>query len=254
MRINQDYLRTLLQVCQTFEKPTFTITDLQASGLNYNDMQFEFHMGILNDQGFIVRDDGDAGFGLFKSADGFSSWAALPLRLTASGHSFIEALSHDEIWAAIKRDFADAGIATMNAASLKLLDRLSHTVVNNVVNNTTNIETATHSLVQQAGAHSRQGQHVRYSTQDLGDLDRLMNELSNNIHDLNLDDNSIKRAKAQIATIRAQLGDEPNPIILEQAGRTLRNITEGAIASLIGAAVQPTVWTWAFEIMKRLFS
>jgi hypothetical protein len=192
VRINQDYLRTLLQVCQTFEKPTFTITDLQASGLDYNDMQFEFHMGILNDQGFIVR---DAGFGLFKSADGFSSWAALPLRLTASGQTFTEAVSHDEIWTVIKRDFADAGIATMNAASLKLLDRLSHTVINNVVNNTTNIGKATHSLVQQAGAHSTQGQHILYGTQELRDLKCLMNELSNNIQDLNLDENSIKRAK-----------------------------------------------------------
>jgi hypothetical protein len=55
---------------------------------------------------------------------------------------------------------------------------------------------------------------------------------------------SRQKVSAQIATIQAQLGDEPNAIIVQQAGRTLRNITEGAIASLIATAVQPTVWRW----------
>jgi hypothetical protein len=61
-------------------------------------------------------------------------------------------------------------------------------------------------------------------------------------------------ARAQIATIEAQLSDQPDPVIVRQAGRTLRNITEGAIAGLIAAAVQPTVWDWIQAAMARLFS
>ena len=64
---------------------------------------------------------------------------------------------------------------------------------------------------------------------------------------------AIQRANAQLATIQAQLSDELNSIIVQQAGRTLRNITEGAIAGLISTAVQPTVWSWVADIMGRLF-
>ena len=41
--------------------------DLKAAGLDHNEPRFEFHMMILNDQGFIKLEDGDAGIGLDKS-------------------------------------------------------------------------------------------------------------------------------------------------------------------------------------------
>lgn len=122
MKIDQDYLKALLEACQASEKPTFDIEDLKAAGFDYNDMQFEFHMMILNDQDFIKQDDGDSGFGLIKSADGYPSWAVLPLRLTASGHQFVEALSNKEVWATIKHDFKDASIATLKSVAMKLLE------------------------------------------------------------------------------------------------------------------------------------
>jgi hypothetical protein len=122
VNIDQDYLKKFLQACQESENPTFDIEDLKAAGFDYNDKQFEFHMKILNDQRFIEQDDGDPGFGLFKSIDGFASWSVLPLRLTASGHQFIEALSNEEVWSAIKHGFKDASIATLKSVALKLLD------------------------------------------------------------------------------------------------------------------------------------
>jgi hypothetical protein len=122
VKIDQDYLKKLLEACQASEKPTFDIEDLKAAGFDYNDKQFEFHMMILTDQGFIELDDGDPGFGLTKSLDGFPIWSVLPLRLTASGHQFIEALSNQEVWAAIKHGFKDASIATLKTVSLKLLE------------------------------------------------------------------------------------------------------------------------------------
>ena len=94
MKIDQDYLKRLLEACQASEKPTFDIQDLKAAGLDYLDKQFEFHMMILHDQGFVEQDGGYPGIGLIKSADGFASWSVLPLRLTASGHQFVEALSN----------------------------------------------------------------------------------------------------------------------------------------------------------------
>jgi hypothetical protein len=41
----------------------------------------------------------------------------------------------------------------------------------------------------------------------------------------------------------AHLSDDPDPVIVRQAGLKLRAITEGAIGSLIAVAVQPAVWS-----------
>jgi hypothetical protein len=73
VRIDQDYLKRLLEACQASEKPTFDIEDLKARGVDYGDPKFEFHMKILDDQHFIEQDDGDPGCGLFKSADGLGA-------------------------------------------------------------------------------------------------------------------------------------------------------------------------------------
>jgi hypothetical protein len=72
--------------------------------------------------------------------------------------------------------------------------------------------------------------------------------------ELRLDIIQSRNARAQIATLKAQLEAEQNPIILQQAGRSLRNITEGAIAGLIAAAVQPSLWVGISEAINQLFS
>ena len=83
MKIDQDYLKKLLETCQASEKPMFDIEALNAAGLDYNDKRLAFHMKILTDRGFIKQDDGDPGFGLTKSLDSYLTWSVLPLRLTA---------------------------------------------------------------------------------------------------------------------------------------------------------------------------
>lgn len=120
MKIDQDYLKRLLETAQASLGPTFTIDDLEAAGLPYDDDAFEFHMMILNEQGLIVRDDGDAGFGMFKSIDGHRSWSVLPLRLSASGHELIEALENKKVWATLKREFKEASFTTLKSAALEL--------------------------------------------------------------------------------------------------------------------------------------
>ncbi|WP_176454655.1 hypothetical protein [Tardiphaga sp. OK246] len=47
-----------------------------------------------------------------------------------------------------------------------------------------------------------------------------------------------------MATIEAQLQDEPDPTIVKAAGKSLKTIVEGAIGGAIGnAAANPGVWT-----------
>jgi hypothetical protein len=122
MKIDQDYLKKLLEICEAAPTPIFDIEELKAAGVDYDTDQFIFHMSILNDLGVVERDDGEQGFGLVRGIDGFKSWAVLPLRLTAQGHQFIEALRNKEVWATIKRDFKDASVNTLWDVSKKLLE------------------------------------------------------------------------------------------------------------------------------------
>jgi hypothetical protein len=57
-----------------------------------------------------------------KSACGVSAWSVMPLRLTAAGHQFVEALSNKEVWATIKHSFKDASISTLRDVSIMLLE------------------------------------------------------------------------------------------------------------------------------------
>jgi len=87
----------------------------------------------------------------------------------------------------------------------------------------------------------------------INDLRYLVETFEKHIDELTLDATSKRKATAQISTIKAQLEDEPDAVIVMQAGRTLRNITEGAIGSLIATATQPAVWTWVSQHMPKLF-
>ena len=122
MKIDHDYLKGLLEAFEASPDPVTDILSLKDAGYDYDDRQFIFHMGILEDKCLVQRDDGDAGFGMVRGIDGHTSWAVLPLRLTANGHEFIEALRNKQVWATIKRDFKEAGIDTLWQVSKDLLE------------------------------------------------------------------------------------------------------------------------------------
>lgn len=121
------------------------------------------------------------------------------------------------------------------------------------IQNTVTIGTVINSPIQQGGSHANMTQTVNYSRDDLDNLRRLVEVFDSHHDDLNLDEAAKRKAMAQVATIKTQLEDEPDPMIVMQAGRTLRNITEGAIGSLIATAAQPTVWATAAPILAKLF-
>jgi hypothetical protein len=122
---------------------------------------------------------------------------------------------------------------------------------------TQNIVTAntiTNAPIQQGGAHATMTQSVNYTQEDSNDLRRLVEVFEKHIDELALDATAKRKATAQVATIKAQLEDEPNLVIVKQAGSTLRSITEKVITDLIVAATtNPTVWTQIQAIMSKLF-
>jgi hypothetical protein len=81
------------------------------------------------------------------------------------------------------------------------------------------------------------------------DLTRLVKELIAHLDELNLDVRQKQRAEAQIATLKAELAGDPDPAVVKQAARTLRNITEGAVGSLLATAAQPGIWHWIHQAL-----
>jgi AbiTii len=105
------------------------------------------------------------------------------------------------------------------------------------------------------GSLAQNSQHVSQTTSiglETQDLRRLIAEFTTHLDELNLGAREKQKAEIQIATLKAQLSDEPDPVIVKQAGLTLRNITEGAIGSLLATAVQPAVWLWVQQTMAKL--
>jgi hypothetical protein len=109
------------------------------------------------------------------------------------------------------------------------------------------------SPIQQAGDGGAQTLFA-LGSQERSDLEQLLALLADHLVDLKLDGKDRQKAEAQLATMRAQLtDDEPDPGIIVQAGATLRSVTEGAIGSLVAAAVQPVVWGWVSHVIASLF-
>lgn len=122
------------------------------------------------------------------------------------------------------------------------------------VSSNVQVGSMSNSQIQQAGPHSSQTSSFSRGSREWSDLDRLVREMSERIDELNLDERTRRKAEAQIRTIQAQLADdEPEPGIIGQAGATLRNVTEGAIGSLIASATQPSVWHWVGHAIAVLF-
>ena len=83
----------------------------------------------------------------------------------------------------------------------------------------------------------------------VADLQKLIAELGDRLDELKLGVDERRAVQTQLATLKAQLNDTPNPVIVQEAGRTLRRLTEGAISSLIAKAAEPKVWSWVNQIL-----
>jgi hypothetical protein len=83
------------------------------------------------------------------------------------------------------------------------------------------------------------------------ELGKFTSDLLEHIDELKLEVRQRHRADAQIAILRTELTAEPDPGIVQQAGRTLRNIIEGAVGSLLAAAVPPTVWESIHAVLSK---
>jgi hypothetical protein len=121
MKPDAEYLKQLLTAFQDAPNPTSDIRQLEGAGLSLDDPKFEFHMMLLHDGGFVESESKGGGIGLSKSADGSIQWSVIPLRLTASGHEFAEAMGNSNVLRTLKKSFVGASINTMRDVAVTII-------------------------------------------------------------------------------------------------------------------------------------
>jgi hypothetical protein len=120
MKIDQDYLREILNTFTESSKSFIWLEDLIGKGIEIDD-KFLFHIQILEDQHFVECLDKRSDIGYEITLGGNFEWNSRPLRLTASGHEFTEAINRPEIWDILKQEFRDASLSTLKSAATSLL-------------------------------------------------------------------------------------------------------------------------------------
>ncbi|MHA7818737.1 MAG: hypothetical protein ACX930_03705 [Erythrobacter sp.] len=108
-------------------------------------------------------------------------------------------------------------------------------------NVTYNIGNVSNSPIQHIEAFGQGTQNTSY---DVDDLAGIVEIYRLHVESLGLDMAQRRRADAQVATIEAQLLDQPDPTIIQKAGSSLKAIVEGAIGGAAGNALA-TAPVWA---------
>jgi len=108
-----EYLKNLLTAFRNSPTPTTDIMNLKEAGIDYENPNFEFHMHLLLDDGYIESSAGLNDFGLSRGVDGYLSWSVIPLRLTAAGHEFAEGLENPKAFETVRKDFVGASLGTI---------------------------------------------------------------------------------------------------------------------------------------------
>lgn len=94
------------------------------------DDKFLFHIQILEDQKLIECLDKKSDLGYEITLGGEYKWNSRPLRLTATGHEFAEAMNKSEIWEILKHEFRDASLTTLKSAATSLLTAFAKKQIN----------------------------------------------------------------------------------------------------------------------------
>jgi hypothetical protein len=121
MRPDPEYIKRLLTAFVDSPGPTSDIEELEKQGLSYETDEFYFHLRLLHDQGFVESDHGESGLGVERGLGGDYFWSVIPLRLTAAGHEFAEALNNNKAFEAVKKSFVSSSLSIMRDIAVGVL-------------------------------------------------------------------------------------------------------------------------------------
>lgn len=133
MRIDLEYMTTILNVFLTSEKAHITIFDIENSGVVvYGDnhelnQNFVFHAQLLVENGLVsdsaLRFDSLNTFGITIHKNGCSV-TPKDIRLTQLGHDFANALANKEVLSELKSKLKDAPFQMLLSASQKIMEHV----------------------------------------------------------------------------------------------------------------------------------
>jgi hypothetical protein len=96
MKIDDGYLRGILEAFEAAEGPTTDIRDLESRGYDCREAICDFHLQIAYDRG-LIESTIPYTIGKDVAADGAVMWSVIPLRLTANGHEFLRELRENNV-------------------------------------------------------------------------------------------------------------------------------------------------------------
>lgn len=135
MKIDHDYLKRLLEMFESMPTPTTTLINIEKNGFAVEDDQFIFHIRLLEDQGLVVNAlDRSLPIVRFSGIYKKMIYKDAPIRLTAEGHDFLEAIKNKAVWEQIKSGFKDASLKTLINASQGLLSKYIQNKINDIAN------------------------------------------------------------------------------------------------------------------------
>ncbi len=134
MRIDLEYIATILNVFIASETAHITIYDIENSGVAVYDenhkglnQKFVFHAQLLVENSLVsdsaLRSDSLNTFGITLQKNSFS---VMPkdIRLTQQGHDFANALANKEVRSTLTDKFKDAPFQLLFSASQKIMEHV----------------------------------------------------------------------------------------------------------------------------------
>ena len=120
MKIDDEYLKKLLNTFLDSPRSFVELNDFSERSIAIDD-KFLFHMQALEDQAMVECLNKEKSLGYIIALSGRFEWISRPLRLTAPGHEFADALNRSEVWEGLKSGFKDASLSTLSIAAKELL-------------------------------------------------------------------------------------------------------------------------------------
>ena len=112
MKIDIEYIKSLLDIILEHDQPDFRIDHNKIKPLWLNDEKLNtlvFHMEILEDQNLIESSTSLQGIGFKRMGNGSFTVSIIPLRLSAAGHQFASDLSKPGVLEQLTTSFKDLG-------------------------------------------------------------------------------------------------------------------------------------------------
>ena len=133
MKIDIEYIASLLNVFLEADTAHITILDFKESGIEIENTQnsglderFLFHIQLIIENGLLsnknLECNGLRTVGISLGFNNTVNVLAVPIRLTQAGHNFANALHNKEVLSKLKSELKDAPFKTLFDGSQKLLE------------------------------------------------------------------------------------------------------------------------------------